>query len=129
MPISEKALLEQIKPQLKKIAEDVVDHLYNESLLAVTKFYEDYVPFTYRRTHELYYVPQPIEPYETKKGYCCGIRIIPTMVMHTTHDSSEYVYTGAFELGYHGTSKIAVTSPSPWDRIHTVFRNIGKERK
>lgn len=130
MPISEKALLEQIKPQLKKIAEDVVDYLYYDvGLTAIETFYAWGPPKYYQRYGELYDVIARIEPYETKDGYYCGIRTVPTAIVHTTDDPPELVYLKTFGKGYHGRPTVGVTSPSPWDRIHEAFKKIGKERK
>lgn len=121
--ISKKDLLKSIKPILKKEAEKAMEDFYWKAQEAVGTFYDDYDPRYYDRSYELYSVISRIEPYEIDNGYRCGIKITPTLKF-TDHDPGDYVFQGAFDLGFHGTSDIWVTEPSPWQRIQEIYNSI-----
>lgn len=123
MIISEAEILEMAKPQMLSMAGKIISEFYDVAQESIQYFYEDYVPFFYRRYDSLYGTTTKIAPYWNGKGVTCGLHISSDGVV-TNHDSSDYVFTGAMEMGVHGTSFIATTAPSPMDRIMDYYDSL-----
>lgn len=121
--ITEAEILELVKDQIMEYANKVVDEFHSISQETIQYFYGDYVPFYYSRADSLYGTVTKIYPRWTGKGAVCGLHISSGGVV-TNHDSSDYVFTGAMEMGVHGTSLIATTAPSPMETIMNYYNSL-----
>lgn len=111
------------KDLLREKANEILDEFYDIAYGAIEHFYEDYVPFQYRRMDSLYGTVQKIEPKWDGKGYVCGLKFDDSIVA-TNHDSSEYVFYGAMEMGVHGSALVATTAPSPAEKIMDYYDSL-----
>lgn len=108
-----------IKNAATKIKSDV-ENAYKE---VIQDFYDDYSPTKYRRGYNLYAGAESSLVVSGKSAEV-KLSISADYLDDPYYDvlGSNYVFHGAFDLGFHGTSDIAVSSPSPseaflqWDK-------------
>lgn len=88
----------------------------------IADFYDDYEPKYYHRNFGLYNAVH-VEKYYNRANPAITISIRDDYMQNWYNDSTEYVFIGAIMLGYHGTSKIKVTKPSPFLRFDDYMTN------
>lgn len=126
-----KSAIENIlKKDAKKIIKQRAKEIYEECIdigdLAVSQFYESYVPTQYPRMNSFMHIIMPIWEPTSENGmpaYWVGLRI-PTNATFGHKDPEEYVFNGVMNMGVHGTSLIAQTTP-PMDIIKDYFAQFG----
>jgi hypothetical protein len=123
---------EVFKPVLLQICSPIIEEECNklyQSILdiansCITDFYADYQPKEYERNFSLFVGAGGLEGIPVhkinKNTWEFGIR--QTGNIQTNHDPSDYVYEGAMIFGYHGTSKIAISSP--WEKINESIESL-----
>ena len=101
--------LEKELPQ--KMANDYSKHAISFATQAIYDFYYSYDPFKYKRTGNLLNLSNGININLNNKSI--EVEFSTDYMNDYKHDSAEYVSTGAFQYGIHGTSEIYVSSPTP----------------
>lgn len=89
----------------------------------VADFYEDYDPKQYHRNFGLYNAVH-VEKYYDQAVPGITISIRSDFMGEWYKDPAEYVFVGAIELGFHGTSAIKVTTPSPMARFDDYMEHF-----
>lgn len=101
----------KIRERIQGAAQEIIDEAKTQFTTAVDAFYGEYDPIYYNRSYGLHGAGK--EHYvNTGMGFEAGIKADASGFSGTTHDSPGYVFTGAFGMGIHGTSKIYVSSES-----------------
>lgn len=116
-----------VKKRLEKILEKKVkeraEEIYAECVdigdMAISQFYAAYSPIHYKRMHSFDYVCSPFKHKLSSIKYEVGIRVLEG-VAGGHKDPDEYVFHGVMEMGVHGTSDIAVSTP-PMEIIRDYF--------
>lgn len=116
-----------VKKRLEKILEKKVkeraEEIYAECVdigdMAISQFYAAYSPIQYHRSHSFDYVCSPFKHKLSSIKYEVGIRVLEG-VAGGHKDPDEYVFHGVMEMGVHGTSDIAVSTP-PMEVIRDYF--------
>lgn len=128
-----KSAIENIlKKDARKIVKKRAREIYEECIdigdLAVSRFYEDYDPFYYRRMYSFMNVIMPIWEPTSENGmpaYWVGLRI-PTNATFGHHQAEEVVFNIVMEKGIHGNKFVSiVTTPSPIQFIQDYFAQFG----
>lgn len=117
----------KLKKRLEKILEGKVkeraEEIYAECIdlgdMAIAQFYAAYSPIHYKRMHSFDYVCSPFKNKLSPIKYEVGIRVLEG-VAGGHKDPDEYVFHGVMEMGVHGTSDIAVSTP-PMEIIRDYF--------
>ena len=117
----------KLKKRLEKILEGKVkeraEEIYAECIdlgdMAIAQFYAAYSPIHYKRMHSFDYVCSPFKNKLSPIKYEVGIRVLEG-VAGGHKDPDEYVFHGVMEMGVHGTSDIAVSTP-PMEVIRDYF--------
>ena len=94
---------------MPKIGKVILKDTTKKYKSVIDEFYGEYTPKKYDRMWDL------VNTYDEvldvgSTSVTAGITLNPG-VISPSHDSPEYVFTGAFEMGIHGTSSIMVGSP------------------
>lgn len=119
-----KKRLEKILEQkVKERAEEIFAECIEIGELAITQFYNAYSPTTYGRMYSFLNVCAPFKNKISNTKYEVGIRILEG-VAGGHKDPDEYVFHGVMEMGVHGTSQIAVSTP-PMEVIKDYFAKFG----
>lgn len=128
----QKDIEEKIKKALHQAAEQIAEDTQDLYDSTIDWFYDEYSPKYYNRSYDLYKTCKKVIG-QTGDGIYAGIRLNPQKI-HPTHDSPEYVFKGAFEMGIHGTSSIFVGEPGSdeMDRLYEHYKkrilpNVVKE--
>lgn len=98
-----------IVSRLANVAEQIADDAKDEYDSVIDTFYGEYSPSRYARNYDMYNASERVSE-SFGKGIRAGVKLNPG-ALSPNHDSSEYVYSGAFGMGIHGTSAIMVGSP------------------
>lgn len=101
----------KIRDRIQGAAQEIIDEAHTQYMYAVDAFYGEYDPIYYNRSYGLHNAGED-HYVNTGLGFEAGIKADSSKFSGTTHDSPEYVFTGAFGMGIHGTSKIYVSSES-----------------
>lgn len=109
-----------------KILDEVTEDFYAKTVDASEKviqdFYGAYSPMVYDRMHSFDNV---CSPYKEKRGKLkrrVGMKVLEG-VAGGHKDPDEYVFNGVMNLGYHGTSQIATSTP-PMQLIDEFFASL-----
>ena len=123
----EDIIIENAAPEIEKYCEEAYQKLLKYANSCIDDFYNDYPPEGgepkyYVRGYNLYVdkgglVGVPVKK-DSKKVWSFGLS--QQANIKTSNDDPEFVYNGAMNLGYHGTSSIYV-SDSPWDKIKDYY--------
>lgn len=119
-----------IENALKKKAEQIIgkraNEIYDECVelgdYAISQFYASYDPKEYIRMHSFDDICMPFKSKFSTNGlpdYVVGLRVLEG-VAGGHKDPDEYVFHGVMEMGVHGTSQIARTTP-PMKVIRDYF--------
>lgn len=111
---------------VKKRAQEIYEECVDIGDMAITQFYESYEPSYYRRMFSFMNIIIPIWEPTSENGlpaYWVGLRI-PTNATVGHKDPEEYVFNGVMEMGVHGTSLIAKSTP-PMKVIRDYFAQFG----
>jgi hypothetical protein len=107
----EKIIQEKVSEAIKNAAGEIIEQAKTIYDLTVDRFYSDYDPRKYVRSYGIYNAAE--EYYvDLGDGFEAGIKTNPSNIGSYYHDPADYVFNGAFGLGFHGTSDIWVTEPS-----------------
>lgn len=119
-----------VKKDVEKIVEKRAKEIYEEcvdlSEYAITQFYESYVPTQYARMYSFMNVCSPFInkiSSGSMPAYEVGLKVLEG-VAGGHKDPDEYVFHGVMEMGVHGTSLIAKTTP-PMKVIRDYFSQFG----
>lgn len=120
-----------LKTKMEKVLERVVEKRANEiysecvelSETAITQFYNAYSPIYYHRMYSFLDVCSPFKKKLAKAKYEVGIRVLEG-VAGGHKDPDEYVFHGVMEMGVHGTSQIAISTP-PMEVMRDYFAQFG----
>lgn len=104
--------LQKIKTELpKKVINQYANHMQTFVTQAIDDFYLSYDPIRYKRTGNLLNFANGANIYT--HNHSIKVDFSSEYMNDYKHDSSDYVSTGAFQYGIHGTSEIYVSSPTP----------------
>ena len=107
-----KQALETISEKIpKKVAKNYSQHAQEIATQAIENFYASYDPIKYKRTGNLFNLVDGVDV--NANGLLITIGFSSSYMTNYRHDSADYVSTGAFQYGIHGTSAIYVSSPTP----------------
>lgn len=127
MGIVREHILKVAKEEVEKIAKEIFDECVDLSDEVITQFYAAYTPKKYERMYSFYGVCSPyIKPWKKVNGfpsYEVGINVLQG-VAGGHKDPDEYVFHGVMDLGYHGTSQIAISTP-PMTLLESYFNQFG----
>lgn len=126
-----KSAIENIlKKNAEKIVKKRATEIYEECVavgeFAIVQFYEAYVPVKYDRMYSFMNVCSPFInkiSSGSNPAYEVGIRVLEG-VAGGHKDPDEYVFHGVMEMGVHGTSLIAKSTP-PMKVIKDYFAQFG----
>ncbi len=93
---------------------------YSEKV--IQEFYSAYSPMIYERMHSFDNVCSPYKQKTGKLTRKVGMKILEG-VAGGHKDPDDYVFNGVMNLGYHGTSQIAVSTP-PMQLIDQFFASL-----
>lgn len=117
------ALKKRLDKVLEKKVKERAEEIYAECVdlgdRAIAQFYAAYSPIHYKRMHSFDYVCSPFKHKLSSIKYEVGIRVLEG-VAGGHKDPDEYVFHGVMEMGVHGTSQIAVSTP-PMEVIRDYF--------
>lgn len=107
----EKIIQEKVSEAIKNAAGEIIEQAHTMYDMVTDQFYYMYTPKYYNRSYGFY---NAVEDYyvDLGDGFEAGIMTNPSNIGSYYHDPADYVFTGGFGLGYHGTSQIFVTKPS-----------------
>lgn len=120
---------EYIKDELSKTVDSYLEYMKRISKLAIDAFYNDYPigsvePDYYDRKYNLYGLTEPFNSEIKYDGYdSVTIKISYDANALNMHDNKDIIFSGPFELGYHGGPRKAV---SPINNNHVLgsFQHI-----
>lgn len=108
---------------LQKAVEKRAKEIYEECVtlgeFAIEQFYAAYSPKKYNRMHSFDNICNPFIHKVSPTTYRVGIRVLEG-VAGGHKDPDEYVFHGVMEMGVHGTSYIATSTP-PMTVIREYF--------
>lgn len=120
------ALKKRLEKVLEKKVKERAEEIYAECVdlgdMAIAQFYAAYSPIHYKRMHSFDYVCSPFKHKLSSTKYEVGIRVLEG-VAGGHKDPDEYVFHGVMEMGVHGTSQIAVSTP-PMQVIRDYFEKF-----
>lgn len=125
----ESVLRAKVEKVAEKIVEERANQIYGECVelgeYAIAQFYDAYTPKQggYERMYSFLYICSPFKEKLSKMKYEVGLRILEG-VAGGHKDPDEYVFHGVMEMGVHGTSQIAKTTP-PMEVIRDYFAQFG----
>lgn len=126
MGIVREYILKVAKEEIEKIAKEIFDECVDLSDEVITQFYAAYHPDRYERMYSFYGVCSPyMKPWKKVNGfpsYEVGINVLQG-VAGGHKDPDEYVFHGVMDLGYHGTSQIAISTP-PMTLLESYFNKF-----
>lgn len=114
-----KRLEKVLGKKVKERAEEFYAECVDLGDRAIAQFYAAYSPIHYKRMHSFDYVCSPFKHKLSSIKYEVGIRVLEG-VAGGHKDPDEYVFHGVMEMGVHGTSQIAVSTP-PMEVIRDYF--------
>lgn len=121
------AIKEKLQLRLNKAIAKRAQEIYGEcaelSEFAIEQFYSAYSPKKYNRMYAFEYVCSPFINKVSQTEYRVGIRVLEG-VAGGHKDPDEYVFHGVMEMGVHGTSHIATSTP-PMTVIRNYFSQFG----
>lgn len=97
----------KVSEAIKKAADEIITETQKAYELCIDVFYEEYDPRFYGRSYGLYNASEDYYA-DLGDGFEAGIKTNPSAIGSYYHDPADYVFHGAFGLGYHGTSQIFV---------------------
>lgn len=117
------ALKKRLEKVLEKKVKERAEEIYAECVdlgdMAIAQFYAAYSPIHYKRMHSFDYVCSPFKHKLSSIKYEVGIRVLEGVAVGHK-DPDEYVFHGVMEMGVHGTSSIAKSTP-PMEVIRDYF--------
>lgn len=120
--IMKKKLEKLLQEKVRKRAEEIYKECVDLGDMAIAQFYAAYSPVLYKRMHSFDYVCSPFKNKLSSTKYEVGIRVLEA-VAGGHKDPDEYVFHGVMEMGVHGTSQIAVSTP-PMQVIRDYFEKF-----
>lgn len=119
------ALKKRLEKVLEKKVKERAEEIYAECVdlgdMAIAQFYAAYSPIHYKRMHSFDYVCSPFKHKLSSIKYEVGIRVLEGVAVgHKDKLGDEYIFHGVMELGIHGTSSVAVSTP-PMEVIRDYF--------
>lgn len=114
-----KRLDKVLKKKIKERAEEIYAECVDLGDMAIAQFYAAYSPIQYKRMHSFDYVCSPFKHKLSSIKYEVGIRVLEGVAVGHK-DPDEYVFHGVMEMGVHGTSSIAKSTP-PMEVIRDYF--------
>lgn len=105
---------------VKEVANEINEELVSKARGVLSDFYADYSPKYYKRTGGVFglYTDNTFKK-TGKLSYRVGVKF-SSGALGGHKDPADYLFHGIFDMGLHGTSQIAVMSPSP----NTIMENF-----
>ena len=125
----ESVLRAKVEKVAEKIVQERANQIYGECVelgrYAISQFYDAYTPKQYHRTDSFHNVCLPFSHRLSSMRYEVGLIILDGVAVgHKDKLGDEYVFHGVMEMGVHGTSQIAKTTP-PMEVIRDYFAQFG----
>lgn len=120
--IKEKLQL-RLEQAIAKRAQEIFGECVELGEFAIEQFYAAYSPKKYKRMYAFENVCSPFMNKISQTEYRVGIRVLEG-VAGGHKDPDEYVFHGVMEMGVHGTSSIATSTP-PMTVIKNYFSQFG----